>query len=68
MSNLYDLALFPAKSVIKSLHKLERTTMEAAHKSQSVTHEKNEKIIKCHEVRIRLVISYNVQCLKHFLT
>ena len=46
ISILNDLAQFPVKSVIKSLHLLERKTMEAGHKTESVAHGKNEKVIK----------------------
>jgi len=45
MSILYNLALFPVKSVINSLQILERTTMGAGHKIEPVVHESNEKVI-----------------------
>ena len=61
MSILNDLAQFPVKSVIKSLHLLERKTMVAGHKTESVAHGKNEKVINCQKVRIRLLKYCNVQ-------
>ena len=57
MSILYNLALFPVKSVINSLQILEKTTMGAGHKIEPVVHESNEKVIFSNKVRINLVIS-----------
>ena len=61
MSNLYDLASFPVKSVINSLQMLKTTTTEAEQKTEPVSHGSNEKVIKSNNVRIRLValINYN---------
>ena len=57
MSILYDVAQFPVKSVFKSLHILERNTIDAGHKTESVAHGKNEKVIICHTVGIRVLTS-----------
>ena len=65
MSILYDLALFPVKSVINSLQMLETTTMEAGHKAEPVAHGSNETVINSNKVRIRLVTSIKLDSYRY---
>ena len=67
MSILYDLALFPVKSVINSLQILERTTMEKGQKTEPVSHGSNEKVINSNKVRIRRLELYRYTLIKRIL-